>query len=328
MGGCGDFIKIEAITSSLQETAEKAQIDETLFQVYLNKQSDVRKCPKSGCSYAGVIHASPDCTEPLNCELCGTIWRDKQYSALQYESLGEYFEKLMLWKDEVSTALWKRLWSGKCPNCKTRIEKNGGCDHMTCKKCKHEFCWICSVQHPHHNNLIHQAKFLLKIVKVIVLIIAVLATVYFSGRLIYAIPFVGTICDYTIVPVINLGKRLIAWAWPMLWRFVLANAVVILILALRVSPGKVYRIQCIGMALLSLCLFLIFGGFYSLMTIYLVEAGIGLTIALGLHLHRKIKIYLRDSDFELPKLFKRKGCSYQMLVYGQDSVSNTALSIV
>eukprot|EP00403_Amphidinium_massartii_P040142 CAMPEP_0178444362 /NCGR_PEP_ID=MMETSP0689_2-20121128/39451_1 /TAXON_ID=160604 /ORGANISM="Amphidinium massartii, Strain CS-259" /LENGTH=412 /DNA_ID=CAMNT_0020068557 /DNA_START=34 /DNA_END=1269 /DNA_ORIENTATION=+ len=28
----------------------------------------------------------------------------------------------------------------KCPNCKEYIEKNGGCDHMTCV-CKHEFYW-------------------------------------------------------------------------------------------------------------------------------------------------------------------------------------------
>jgi hypothetical protein len=31
----------------------------------------------------------------------------------------------------------------KCPKCLYHIEKDGGCDHMTCRKCSHEFCWYC-----------------------------------------------------------------------------------------------------------------------------------------------------------------------------------------
>ncbi|KAF0465694.1 Serine/arginine repetitive matrix protein 2 [Gigaspora margarita] len=30
----------------------------------------------------------------------------------------------------------------QCPNCSSRIKKNEGCDHMTCR-CGHQFCWIC-----------------------------------------------------------------------------------------------------------------------------------------------------------------------------------------
>ena len=30
-----------------------------------------------------------------------------------------------------------------CPRCGVAIDKNGGCDHMTCRMCRHEFCWRC-----------------------------------------------------------------------------------------------------------------------------------------------------------------------------------------
>ncbi|XP_010777351.1 E3 ubiquitin-protein ligase ARIH2 [Notothenia coriiceps] len=30
-----------------------------------------------------------------------------------------------------------------CPKCNICIEKNGGCNHMQCSKCKHDFCWMC-----------------------------------------------------------------------------------------------------------------------------------------------------------------------------------------
>ncbi|EKX31106.1 hypothetical protein GUITHDRAFT_122687 [Guillardia theta CCMP2712] len=33
--------------------------------------------------------------------------------------------------------------SKPCTKCGYRIVKMGGCDHMTCRKCRHEFCWRC-----------------------------------------------------------------------------------------------------------------------------------------------------------------------------------------
>ena len=48
-------------------------------------------------------------------------------------------------KSESETARWVQVNTKKCPKCLWPIEKNGGCNHMTCrrKECGHDFCWLC-----------------------------------------------------------------------------------------------------------------------------------------------------------------------------------------
>lgn len=45
--------------------------------------------------------------------------------------------------DDSETANWIKTNTKECTKCQSTIEKNGGCNHMTCKKCKWEFCWVC-----------------------------------------------------------------------------------------------------------------------------------------------------------------------------------------
>lgn len=43
-----------------------------------------------------------------------------------------------------------------CPRCKKPIERNHGCDHMTCRLgaggCGHQFCWICLQPMKNHDS--------------------------------------------------------------------------------------------------------------------------------------------------------------------------------
>mmetsp|Transcript_32887 Transcript_32887/g.47510 ORF Transcript_32887/g.47510 Transcript_32887/m.47510 type:complete len:1304 (-) Transcript_32887:148-4059(-) len=45
--------------------------------------------------------------------------------------------------DDLANALWVAANTKRCPRCNTPIEKDEGCNHMSCRKCRKEFCWIC-----------------------------------------------------------------------------------------------------------------------------------------------------------------------------------------
>lgn len=46
-------------------------------------------------------------------------------------------------ESEMATQHWKNVHTRNCPVCSTPIEKNGGCNHVRCGKCRSDFCWAC-----------------------------------------------------------------------------------------------------------------------------------------------------------------------------------------
>lgn len=45
--------------------------------------------------------------------------------------------------DNLLSEQFVRSHSRACPQCGAAISKNGGCVHMMCTACRHEFCWVC-----------------------------------------------------------------------------------------------------------------------------------------------------------------------------------------
>lgn len=45
--------------------------------------------------------------------------------------------------DDSETGNWLGSNTKDCPRCQVSVEKNGGCNHMTCRQCTHEWCWLC-----------------------------------------------------------------------------------------------------------------------------------------------------------------------------------------
>jgi len=45
-------------------------------------------------------------------------------------------------EDKQNAAQWVQHHTQPCPGCGSRIQKNGGCNHMSCAVCRRQFCWV------------------------------------------------------------------------------------------------------------------------------------------------------------------------------------------
>lgn len=106
---------------------------------FIETSSYMRWCPSPGCERvaigSGITTVRCLCSFPF-CFRCGQEAHDPSSCS----QLAMWQEKC---QNESETANWILANTKKCPKCQTRIEKNQGCNHMSCKMCKHEFCWIC-----------------------------------------------------------------------------------------------------------------------------------------------------------------------------------------
>ncbi len=106
-----------------------------------------RWCPGRGCdriacalsaaameSEGSVAHCL-ECTTNF-CLVCG----EEPHAPTSCKALAKWMEKC---RNESETANWILANTKSCPKCSSRIEKNQGCNHMTCQRCRFEFCWIC-----------------------------------------------------------------------------------------------------------------------------------------------------------------------------------------
>ena len=109
-------------------------------QKTLDKDPLIRWCTKAGCDT--YMKAENDQATKLTCPKCSTEicfkCRNNWHGDLSCEdALKEQFsgwaKENQFIKDNISF----------CPMCRTKIEKNAGCNHMTCQVCKYEFCWAC-----------------------------------------------------------------------------------------------------------------------------------------------------------------------------------------
>jgi len=128
----------------------------SLSRSYVDDQPSLKCCPAPDCGNAvqaikpaergGVRGVACSCGHRF-CFTC----LDDDHSPASCADMQQWTTKC---RDDSETYNWLMANTKACPKCQTAIEKNGGCNHMTCKSvsCKHEFCWVCEGPWSEHSG--------------------------------------------------------------------------------------------------------------------------------------------------------------------------------
>mmetsp|Transcript_7995 Transcript_7995/g.20147 ORF Transcript_7995/g.20147 Transcript_7995/m.20147 type:complete len:406 (-) Transcript_7995:295-1512(-) len=134
-----EYVDVRAFCKS-PEVFEKYQTMSLVFA--LKAEPNTRWCPK--CGLAFLINGDGDgATSVVACP--NTECKTEFCSKCNEQHAGMTCEEFKVTnKEEKRFKRWKRSHKTKlCPKCGAVIQKNKGCNHMTCGNCHYDFCWLC-----------------------------------------------------------------------------------------------------------------------------------------------------------------------------------------
>ncbi|XP_075219801.1 E3 ubiquitin-protein ligase ari-2 isoform X2 [Lycorma delicatula] len=112
------------------------------FRDYVKSHPQLRFCPGLNCQV--VLRSKEPKAKRATCSYCNSVFCFKcggEYHApTDCSTIKKWLTKCA---DDSETANYISAHTKDCPRCHICIEKNGGCNHMQCYNCKHDFCWMC-----------------------------------------------------------------------------------------------------------------------------------------------------------------------------------------
>lgn len=154
--GCEEMVGLKATLSLFAKPEDQATnnaIRRNYVSGFVEVSPQLRWCPAPrGCEGVIVLPKLMPSEQTVQCHLCH---HEFCFHCGRPAHAPANCEEMRIWQEKVdkdghSIALVLSTTKA-CPQCHSRIEKNQGCNHMTCK-CKYEFCWICLQKWSEHRN--------------------------------------------------------------------------------------------------------------------------------------------------------------------------------
>jgi len=129
---CGNF----ATGQDILDLCSEETVEKFIRFERIKADDNHRECPVCGHLQLGGPRAPA-----MTCEKCSAAYCFFHSNAHPDERCQDYARRMKIEDRETEKVL--RQTSKKCPKCKAATQKNGGCNHMTCQKCRCNWCWLC-----------------------------------------------------------------------------------------------------------------------------------------------------------------------------------------
>ncbi|KAJ8686389.1 hypothetical protein QAD02_022183 [Eretmocerus hayati] len=139
---CSVLAPEDFVLSLLSKPTMRERYQQFVFRDYVKSHPQLRFCPGPNCQI--VIRSKELRAKRVMCNSCKTVFCFRcgmdYHAPTDCNTIKRWLTKCA---DDSETANYISAHTKDCPKCHICIEKNGGCNHMQCYNCKHDFCWMC-----------------------------------------------------------------------------------------------------------------------------------------------------------------------------------------
>lgn len=139
---CDIIVPEDTVLHLLNRLDLRDKYQKFVFADYVRSHPQLRFCPGPNCTI--VVRSMDLRPKKAACNQCNTSFCFRCGTDYHAPTDCTVIKKwLTKCADDSETANYISAHTKDCPKCHICIEKNGGCNHMQCFHCKHDFCWMC-----------------------------------------------------------------------------------------------------------------------------------------------------------------------------------------